>query len=143
MDTNIFWKGEIIFRGDAKEYTQLAAAFEKLPVEINIPEWRRPHHLAGCFPFPVESLLGRDLLDNIIDGMPRVPVKFIKGIPGGIRPAHLHIGNEIVLLDRNRFRTYASAVAAEMAKILVDTEGLDYVDVMGPINELTQGPNIG
>ena len=137
MDMNLTWKAEIVFKGDAKGLTQLANALEKIPVEVSIPEWKiRPHHLAGCFPLPIDRLLRQELIDKIIDGMPRMQVKFVKDIAGGIRLAHLHIGNEIVLLDQDRFRTFASTVAAELANILVDMEGTDYVEVMGPINNL-------
>jgi hypothetical protein len=139
VDTNFTWKAEIIFRGDAKEFTQFSTAFEKFPIEVNIPEWKfRPNHLAGCFPFPIDRLLGHELIDKIIDGMPRMQIKFVKDIAGGIRQAHLHIGDEIVLLDQDRFRMFASTVASELATMLVDREGMDYVGVMGPINSLME-----
>lgn len=139
MDTNLTWKAQIIFRGDAKEFAQLANALERFPVEVAIPEWKfRPHHLAGCMPYPIDRLLGGDVIDKIIEGMPRMQIKFVKDIPGGIRPAHLHIGDEIVLLNQERFRTFASTVAAELATMLVDMEGNDYVDVMVPVNSLIE-----
>ncbi|MCP4285554.1 MAG: hypothetical protein GY792_14035 [Gammaproteobacteria bacterium] len=81
------------------------------------------------------------MLEKIINGMPRFPIRFPIPIPGGIRAPHLHLDDEIVLLDQERFRMFASTVASELATMLVDREGGDYVDVMGPINHLAD--NLG
>lgn len=138
MDKNITWKAEIVFKGEVNDLTRLAKALEGLPVEINIPEWRfRKHHLAGCWPFPYDRLIPVDVIDKIIDGMPRVTIRYVKDIPGGIRPAHLHIGNEIVLLNQERFRTFVSTMASGIATRLVD-DGHDYVELVGSLNALAE-----
>ena len=142
MDKKFNWKAEISFKGTPAEFKKLTEMLEKAPVEVKIPEWGDlPHHLAGCSRIRLERILRDDFLEKIIVDMPRFPIKFPIPIPGGIRSPHIHLGRDIVLLEPERFRTYAAAIATELATMLVDIEGDDYVEVMGPINSLAD--NLG
>lgn len=69
-------------------------------------------------PFPgipaITKLLTKEMLNKLVKGMPKV--RIIKDINGGMRNPHLHVGNEVVLLDRAKFKELVGQVAAEMAK---------------------------
>jgi len=102
---------------------------------LMIGTWPTPEGKAGGLmidtvplpekPFPgikgVTKLLSRELLDKIAKDMPRF--KIIKNIDGGIRNAHLHVANEVVLLDRARFKEVVGQVAGELAKDLLKERG--------------------
>jgi hypothetical protein len=134
------WKAEIKFQGTAADFAQLAEAIVELPIEIYIPEWVcRPHHWAGCMPIPIDVLLGLEHLEKITDGMPRVQIKYIRDIYGGIRTPHLHLKDEVVLLDRARFKTLVAQVAYELAARRVERID-DYVGVMSNVGPLADDP---
>jgi hypothetical protein len=140
MEEKFTWKAEIKFVGTVDEFNKFAETIEKIPIEINIPEWRwRPHHFAGCMPIPIESMLGKDRLKKLAEGMPKLKIKFIKDIYGGMRTAHFHLGDQIVLLDREKFREFAAGVAHELAGKRVERVE-DYIDVMQPIGHIIE-PN--
>ncbi len=140
MEDKFMWKAEMKFEGTAKEFNQLAEALEKLPIEIYIPEWqRRPHHFAGCLPIPIDVFLGAEKQERLIEGMPRMKIKYIKDIAGGIRAAHLHLADEVVLLDRARFKTFVAQISREMGGRRAESIE-DYVDVMDPIGRLAATP---
>jgi hypothetical protein len=110
-------------------------------VEVRIPEWKHvpPQHLAGCNPEPFADLLGPDVLTKIVGDLPRMRVQFIKDIPGGIRTAHVHLGDEVALLDRAKFRTLVGQVARALAERRVDAVE-DYVGVMQGVDQLAAIP---
>jgi hypothetical protein len=140
MEDVFEWKAEIRFKGGAADFAKLADAIRELPVEIHVPEWaRRPRHLAGCMPVPVDVLLGEEHLKKITEGAPRVRIKYIRDIYGGIRTAHLHLKDDVVLLDRARFKTVVSQVAHELAARRVERIE-DYVDIMNKVGPLADDP---
>lgn len=143
MNERFVWKAEIRFNGTAEEFNQLAAAIEKLPVEVSIPEWaHRPHHFAGCMPVPIDILLGREWMGKLIKDMPHVKVRHIKDIYGGIRTAHVHLGDEVVFLDRARFKTLVTDVARELGARRVETVE-DYIEVMDAVDRLDPSLRLG
>lgn len=129
-DEKITFKTQIEFKGPIAEFEKVADALIKLPISIRI-EWP-PGHLAGCWPIPPERILGRKVLNKVIEGMPRI--KIIQPFPGGIRNAHLHIKDEIVLLDRARFREVVGQIAMELAGKLA--ERAEYTETVGAIRDL-------
>jgi hypothetical protein len=52
-----------------------------------------------------------------------------------MRMAHVHIGDEIVLLDRARFKTLVSTIAFELGGRRAEAID-DYIDVMDPVSHL-------
>jgi hypothetical protein len=66
--------------------------------------------------YPISKLLSRELVVKLTDGMPRF--KYVEGIRGGIRTAHLHLKDEVVLLNPDRFRILASEIATQIGKEL-------------------------
>jgi hypothetical protein len=154
MNDQFEWKAEITFKGTADEFNEMTASlggvFKTGRVAVNIPRWKKPYPgndgVGGRMPFP-EPLRERLNLDAITEGMPRVWLKPFPiiigegpggGIAGGIRTPHLHLKEEVVLLDRERFKTFAGEIARELAGRHVDTTE-DYVGVMNHIGRLAEG----
>ncbi len=133
MGDKITFKTEIEFKGSIAEFEKVAAALVELPIRIRV-EWP-PGHTAGCWPIGPEELLSKKVLEKVTEGMPRI--KIIKGIPGGIRDPHLHIENEVALLDRARFKEVVGQVAMELAGRLA--ERAEYVETVGAIRNLVPG----
>ena len=130
------WKAEIQFEGTADEFNKMVAHLDKLTVGIAITEWEtRGHHLPGCTPMPIDVLIGRERLGELVENLPRFDIKFIRDIYGGIRTAHVHIGDEVVLLDRARFKTLVSDVAHELGGRRAESID-DYIEAMDPVSRL-------
>jgi hypothetical protein len=137
MKDTFVWKAEIKFSGTAEEFNKLTTALEKLPAEFEIPEWHfRPCHFAGCMAVPVELLLEEAQLKELAKGMRQMKIKFLKDIEGGIRTAHFHLGDQVVLLDRARFKEYVAIVAKELGGRRAETVD-DYIGVMNQIGHLS------
>jgi len=135
MTEPLKWKAEIKFAGSPEEFNKMLARLDQLPVEIAIPEWeRRPNHLAGCMPFPLDLILGDRLL-KLVEDQPHVNIKYIRDIRGGMRMAHVHIGDEVVFLDRARFKTLVSSVAQELGGMRAEKID-DYIEVMDAVGRL-------
>ena len=77
-------------------------------------------------------VLQQRLLEKIAEGMPRL--KVIEGIDGGMREAHLHMGNQIVLISRERFKEVVGKAAMEIAEKIADSA--EYSQAIGAIRNL-------
>lgn len=136
MEDKFTWKGQLTFVGSSAQFNELSAVLEKYPVEFEIPEWARiPDHLAGCFPMPIDLLMNKDQIKKLVDGMPKIKIRYLRDIRGGIRTAHLHLDNQVVLLDRERFKEMVKQVAVELAEMRVDRMS-DYIDVMRAVGNI-------
>ncbi|MFB0535859.1 MAG: hypothetical protein ACETWR_12860 [Anaerolineae bacterium] len=134
MEEKITFRTEIEFKGSIGELGKVVAALQELPIGIGV-EWS-PVHPLGCTKVFEEFLSGK-VLDKVIEGMPRIKAEIIRGIRGGIRDPHLHIDNEVVLLDRVRFKEVVGQVAMELAGRLGETA--DYTETVGAIRNLMPG----
>ncbi len=132
MNDRIKWKAEVAFEGTLAEFTAFKEALEKQPVAISVAEWVRPGHFAGYIPVDFRVRLDSAKLKQMVEGMPRLQYAGIKEIAGGIRTPHLHLGDDVVLVDRERFKTIVGEVARDLfeQRALVDE---DYYDVIKPI----------
>ncbi len=139
MSPEIKWRGVVEFNGTEEEFNQFAERLASLPVQVEIPEWVRPRPIPGGWPVAVESLLDRKSLEGLMKGQPRIKVKFVDGINGGIRNAHLHIDDQVVLLDRAQFKELVAGVAAKLAAQQVDLDQ-DHVEVISKIDRLAATP---
>lgn len=83
---------------------------------LMIGTWPTPERV-GIMPMPAKAL-SSSLMDKITEGMPRF--KLNKDIYGGIRNAHLHLGDEIILLNKRAFKDVVGEVAKEIARDLVE-----------------------
>ena len=93
---------------------------------IPLPE----NDLAGIY--PIARHLSRTMVDKLTSGMPKF--KLIKDINGGIRCAHLHLQDEVVLLDEAGFKEVIKFVAADLAGRLAETT--DYTNTVGALSHL-------
>jgi hypothetical protein len=147
MEKRFEWSAEIKFKGTEKEFMKLAELIEAMPAEIEDPEkaaseisvsavsgpilrWPWPPW-PGLPPYP-ERVLGTDRLRQLTKDMSHIKIKIPRDIDGGMRTAHVHIGNEIVLLDRDTFKAVVSEVASAIAMRNVDA-GIGYVGVMNAL----------
>lgn len=133
MDKTITFRTEIEFKGSIAEFEKVAVALAELPIRVRV-EWP-PGHTAGCWPIGPEELLSKKVLERVTEGMARF--KIIRDIPGGIRDPHLHIRDEVVLLDRARFKEVVGQVAMELAGRLA--ERAEYTETVGAIRKLMSG----
>lgn len=99
---------------------------------LKIGTWPTPEHKANTLmigtvplpemPFPgippIAKLLSKEMMNRLARGMPRLKIN--EDIYGGMRNPHFHLGNEVVLLDRARFKELVGQVAMEMAKGLLN-----------------------
>lgn len=134
MNEKITFRTEIEFIGSIAEFGRAVASLVELPIRIRV-EWP-PIHPVGCTKY-FEEFLSERVLDKVIEGMPRIKAEIIRGIRGGIRNPHLHIKDEVVLLDRVRFKEVVGQVAMELAGRLA--ERADYTETVGAIRNLGQG----
>lgn len=136
MKERFKWKAEIVFEGTADQFNELAEGLAKFPVDIRVAEWAgRPRHFAGCMPLPIEKLLNKERLAGLTADKPQMQLKFIRDIAGGIRTAHVHLGDRVVLLEQESFREFMGQVAQELGErraLIVD----DYVEAMSPITAI-------
>lgn len=150
MSDQFEWKAEITFKGTAEEFNKMSAVLagmvEPGRVDIKIPGWD-PDRLCGILPCDID-MQGLDM-KALTEGMPRVSLKSlphiggggiaggirIPPIAGGIRSPHVHVDHEVVLLDRERFKTFVGEVARSLAVKHIDADK-DYVGVMNRINTL-------
>jgi hypothetical protein len=144
MKEEFEWKGEFTFKGSAEEFAKFAEVINGLLEAGTITceagdwiDWPGPY--PGIPPWPIEELLGRKVINALIEGMPRFAMAYIDDIRGGMRTAHLHLQDDIVLLDRERFREFAKSVASVMVERQVDM-GEDFVSVMGRFNVFAATP---
>ncbi len=136
MADTMTWKAEIKFSGTVDQFNKFAEMLENARVEVKIPEWDKiPNHLAGCSPFPIDNILSRDQLKKIIDKQPTVQIKYIRDIKGGIRTPHLHLKDQVVLLDQDKFTDMVKNVAERLAVMRVERLD-DYLDVMKTVNDI-------
>ena len=139
MKNALKWKAEINFEGSPDEFNEMLAKLDRLPVEISIAEWtERPHHFAGCMPVPIARLIGEDHLNKLVEGRPIIDIKYIRDIRGGMRMAHVHIGDAIAILDQARFKMLVAGVAHNLGEMRAETIG-DYIEVMDAVGRLDPG----
>lgn len=130
MEREITFRTEIEFKGSLKQFEEVAATLVKLPIRIRV-EWE-PGHTAGCWPMPIENIFGKQYLSKITEGIE--PLKIIKDIRGGIRDPHLHIKDQIVLIDRNKFKEVVGKAAMEIAGRIAEIS--EYPEAIGTIRRL-------
>lgn len=131
------WKGEVTFEGTIEEFHVFKAAIEGQPVRISVSEVAggikfkpRPGYISP----PLISALEASRLEKITQGAIRMQFATIKDIAGGIRNPHLHLGDEVVLIDKTRFKTVIGEVARKALEHRVDIE-TDYYNMIKPIAE--------
>jgi hypothetical protein len=129
----IIFRTEIEFRGTMEEFQEVSAKLAELPIKLRVE--LPSDHTKGCWPFPIEGILSKRVMEKVIDDMPRY--NLVKDIYGGIRIAHLHIGDDLVLLDRERFQNFVGQLAMEIGQRIAAKA--DYTTTVGAIHGLVKG----
>jgi hypothetical protein len=144
MDSKFTWKAEIEFNGTPEQFNTLTEALGKLNITI-VPPDRYP------FPWPrpyPPGLLRRPIAEQVAAKYLGAPafraelvtrLKYLQDIRGGIRDPHLHLGEDVVFIDRLAFRAYIGEVAQALAQQQVDLGG-DYIDVVAGLNPVATLP---
>jgi len=122
---------EVVFKGTPDEFQEMTQALVKLPVRVRVP-WPFPY--PGGWPVPLDQLLSKKVLDGLVED--RQKIKIIEGIRGGIRDPHLHVKNQVVLLDRPAFKQMVGLVAQKLAEQIA--EGGTYMQTVGAIQDMVE-----
>jgi len=138
--TTLKWKAEVTFEGTAEQFQAFKVDMEKHNITIDLGVVRpgmtfERYHWAGYIPAIVKDFFNADQIAKQTQGAERMKFSAIKDIQGGIRTPHLHLGNEVVLLDKERFKTILGEVARNVLEHRIETEE-DYFSVMEPITGL-------
>ncbi len=132
MTDHLKFKAEIEFNGSVEEFEELANSILKANCRIKVEEFPFPWGgKNGGWPVPVERLVR---IEKYLQEERRI--KLIRDLAGGIRISHIHLKDEIVLVDKKIFRDIMGDVARELAENLVDE--VEYVQAVNTINRLSQ-----
>lgn len=130
---NFNWKAEVEFHGSAEEFAKITDVLKDTPVAFKFSP--HPFPFPGLWPVDWRVVVGEARAKQFLEGTNAISVRFLKDIAGGIRDPHLHIGDQVVLLDQARFKEIIGEVSRELAARRVE-QMTDYIDVMEGINPL-------
>ena len=140
MKETITFRTEIAFQGSIEEFGKLVAVLKEWPLVLRA-EWP-PDHLAGCWPTPISGIVDARVLAKATEGRPMISADIIQGIDGGIRNAHLHVGGDVVLLDRAGFKEVVRAATTTLADKFVEVA--DYVQTVDAVRSFVpEVPEVG
>lgn len=138
-DTTLKWKAEVTFEGTLEEFNEFKAALVRHPIEIEIAEFSSlaagkiiDRTSSGYAHFDYATVFQREQFEQLIKDSPRLEFKRIRGFAGGIRTPHLHIGDEVILVDKERFKTILGQVAKNIFETRVETQD-DFCKIIEPM----------
>lgn len=128
------WKAEVTFEGTVDEFNSFKAMLVKHPVAIAVADFGKFIDVTGSgyaqFDYRIAFKAGQ--LESMIEGAPRLDFKRIRGFAGGIRTPHLHLGDEVVLVDKERFKNILGEVARNIFEQRVDAAD-DFCEMIKPL----------
>jgi hypothetical protein len=126
----ITWKAEVEFVGKPEEFVKFTEALAAARAKINIGDMIKPDKGNGYVaPRFIDTARVKEILNE-------AKVQRITGpINGGIRTPHFHIGKEIVLVDRDQFKTILGEVARDVFEYRA-LQKEDYMDIITPLIEI-------
>jgi hypothetical protein len=128
----ITWKAEVEFVGKLEEFVKFAEALSAAQVKV-VKEWERfedPGHRAG---YIAPVLIDTARINKILSESKVLRIAEL--INGGIRTPHFHIGKEIVLVDRDQFKTILGEVARDVFEYRA-LQNEDYMDAITPLVDI-------
>lgn len=149
MGNTLKWKGEVTFEGTMEEFASFVQALDKQPVTITVGELGSMQKadgklvlhkfpIAGYMRFELSAALTRAKLEKLTEGAPRMQFMRIKDIAGGIRTPHLHLDDQLVLVDRERFKTILGDMARDVFQQRA-MAGEDFYDMVKPLSDMDRG----
>lgn len=126
--TSLKWKAEVTFEGTMEQFYKVKEAIEKLPVVITIPggepeprpitELGKPRFGNG---YASPWFLAKFGKEKWFEELQKISSTSVKNVCA-IRTPHLHIGDEIALVDKERFESILQAISREIVDERVDLE---------------------
>lgn len=137
MDEKIVFQAEITFKGGIEEFKRMAEALADLPIAFRVPGWPLGHETAGCWPEPIQDLISKERFGKLLQGAERFKISKLicRDLCGGIRVPHVHLPpDEVVLLDRRRFKELVGGIAEELGQRVADTS--EYSQITSAMRDL-------
>ncbi len=141
MTKKISFNAQIEFSGNAEQFEQICEAISKLPVRVSpnqggfggshaMPDDDVPD---GIWTIPPSVLLEKQAMERLTKGMNKINIS--SKVTGGVQQPHLHIDDQIVMLNRSQFHEFVGLTAQKLAERL--PEKLSYNQTVQKINEMS------
>jgi hypothetical protein len=125
----ITWKANVEFVGKPEDFVKFTEILSAVQAKIEINDRIKPGKGNG---YVAPRFIDTARVNKILS---EAKAQRINGlINGGIRTPHFHIGKEIVLVDRDQFKT----ILGEVARDVFEHRALqkeDYMDIITPLIE--------
>lgn len=129
----VAWKGMVEFEGTPEEFEIFTGALAQTGVNVSIDresiftELIKRGYVAPVRWDAVDVMKQLNETNSL-----RMASPAISDIPGGIRTPHLHLGDDIVLVDRNQFKSLLGQVARDVFEQRV-TSMQDFNEIIAPL----------
>ncbi|MCP4216557.1 MAG: hypothetical protein GY765_18040 [bacterium] len=112
--SHIMFESGIAFNGDIKDFEVWIKKFDtgQLKVVKGIAGGRRVF----------DKIVNSPQIEKFTEGMKRIK---LERIDGGMRNPHIHIGNEVVLFQQEKFKELVSYVAADLSVNVFEAKGFE------------------
>ncbi len=136
MSEKLTFRAEFEFQGTADELGKVIAGLNKLPGRLVVGKIPLPFPYPGGWPIPPMRFLSKEMLAGISKERPAFARQLLSGINGGIRDPHLHLEDQVVILDREMFSQVVGKAAASIAQEVA--VGASYQGMIGALRELNE-----
>jgi hypothetical protein len=128
----VIWKGEVEFRGTPEEFKSFSETLVAAGVSFDIKDAMIASKRQYGYVAPVFLGIPRSVDRLNESNSLRIGGAVMKDINGGIRTPHMHLGGEIVLVDRDHFKTLLGEVARDVFEQRA-LEKDDFYEVIAPL----------
>jgi hypothetical protein len=129
----VAWKGQVEFEGTPEDFDKFAVALSQTGVHVSVDRGSTIDNLTKRgYVAPVRwDMIGVAKQLNESNSL-RMTSRAIGDIAGGIRTPHLHVGDDIVLVDRDHFKSLLGQVARDIFEQRV-TNKQDFEEIVAPL----------
>ena len=136
MAEQIEWKAEVSFKGNEREFNNFVEAISAHHVEVSILRWPWPFPFPGLPIFKYVKSIPKHVMEGLIEGSTEITIRHVEGIDGGLRTPHVHLGDKIHLLNKEKFSEYMGELGRVMASSIANEAGGDHVVAMERLSRL-------